>query len=277
MERYTRFATRQHGVITRAQLRESGITAAAIRWRTRTGDLEEVLPAVYRMAGSPRTWEQRLMATVLWGGPGTVASHKSAAALSGFNGFGPGPLEISTSKQNRAGLGFKGHRSLVDPAYTTTKVGIPVTNAFRTLRDMVSVVSETRANQLFDELLRKGLVSMASVREMVNREAGSGNRGVAVLRKLVNQRDPDYQPSASEFQALVRRLLTAAGFAFVEEYEVFDSEGNFVGRADFKLLGVPVLVEAEGRANHSSKADFERDLGRRNRFTMAGLATVHVT
>ena len=61
---------------------------------------------------------------------------------------------------------------------------------------------------------------------------------------------PAYQPSACEFQALVRRPLAGAGFPF---------------------------VEAEGRANHSSKEDFEHDLKRRNGFTAAGFATVHVT
>jgi very-short-patch-repair endonuclease len=75
----------------------------------------------------------------------------------------------------------------------------------------------------------------------------------------------------------VRRLLAGAGFAFVEEFVVVDSDGTFIGRADFKLLDVPVLVEAEGRANHSSKEDFEHDLKRRNGFTAAGFATVHVT
>ena len=217
------------------------------------------------------------MALCLWGGPGTVASHRSAAALLGFDGFGPGPLEISTLKQNRTGRKFKVHRTEVDPAFTTARLGIPVTNALRTVRDLVYVLDEIRANQVLDEALRKGLASMEALWRLVERESKGGRRGVGKLRRLLEERSPEYQPSASEFQALVCRLLTGAGIAFVEEYVVVDSEGRFVGRADVKLLDCPLVVEAEGRANHSSKRDFEHDLKRRNGFTAAGLATVHVT
>jgi very-short-patch-repair endonuclease len=270
-------ATRQHGVISTAELRRFGLTEKAIRWRVETGILQPLFVGVFLVAGSPRTWEQRITAAVRWGGDGAVASYKSAAALWRFDGFEPGPLEISTLKQNRQRLGFKVHRTLVEPVFITTKAGIPVTNPFRTLQDVVAVVDEHRGNQLFDELLRKGLVSMESLQRYADREECSGNKGVGKLRRMVRQRSPAYQPSASEFQALVRRLLAGAGFAFVEEFVVVDSDGTFIGRADFKLLDVPVLVEAEGRANHSSKEDFEHDLKRRNGFTAAGFATVHVT
>ena len=116
-----------------AELRHFGLTDEAIRWKVEAGILELLYVGVYLVAGTPHTWEQRLMAAVRWGGPGAVAL-MSAAALWGFDGFGPGPIEISTLKQNRQGLGFKVHRTLVDPAFTTTKLGIPVTNAYRTLR-----------------------------------------------------------------------------------------------------------------------------------------------
>ena len=217
------------------------------------------------------------MALCLWGGPGTVASHRSAAALWKFDGFGPGPLEISTLKQNRTGLAFKVHRTEVDPAFTTTKLGIPVTNALRTVRDLAYVLDERWSNQVVDEAVRKGFASIEALWRLVNREASPGRRGVGKLRRLLEQRSPDYQPSASEFQAVVRRLLNSAGLAFVEEYVITASDGTFIGRADFKLLDAPVIIEAEGRANHSSKLDWEHDLARRNRITAAGLATVHVT
>ena len=217
------------------------------------------------------------MALCLWGGPGTVASHRSAATLWKFDGFGPGPLEISTLKQNRTRLAFKVHRTEVDPAFATTKVGIPVTNALRTVRDLVYVLDETRSNQVVDEAVRKGFATLEALWRLVGRESCAGRRGVGRLRRLLEQRSPDYQPSASEFQAVVRRLLHSAGLAFVEEYVITASDGTFVARADFKLLDVPVIIEAEGRANHSSKLDWEHDLSRRNHITAAGLATVHVT
>jgi len=128
-----------------------------------------------------------------------------------------------------------------------------------------------------DEAVRKGFATLEALWRLVGRESGAGRRGVGQLRRLLEQRSPDYQPSASEFQAVVRRLLKGAGLAFVEEYVITAGDGTFIARADFKLLDAPVIVEAEGRANHSSKLDWEHDLTRRNRITAAGLATVHVT
>jgi hypothetical protein len=186
-------------------------------------------------------------------------------------------VEISTNKQNRARLPFKVHRTKVDPAFVTTKLGIPVTNAFRTVLDLVHVVDEQRANQLLDEAIRKGLVSMEALWRFVRRESRQGRRGVGKLRRLLEQRDPGYQPSASEFQAEVRALLIGAGLTFVEEYVVTDSEGRFVARVDFLLDDAPVVVEADGRATHSSKLDWEHDLARRNGITAQGLAVIHAT
>ncbi|HEY2667969.1 MAG TPA: hypothetical protein VGK51_14130 [Actinomycetota bacterium] len=232
---------------------------------------------MYRVAGTPQTWHQALMAACLWGGDAAVASHRSAAALWALDGFPEGPLEITTRKQKCFPGRFRVHRAFMDPAWTTRKAGIPVTNAFRTLQDVVAVVDGRRANQTLDEALRKGLVSMDSLRRFVDREKKSGRRGVGVLRKLVEQREPGYQPSVSELQASVRRLLVGAGLEVVEEYVITDEGGNFIARADFRIFGAWVVVEVEGRANHSSKLDWQHDLNRRNRITAAGWAVIHAT
>ena len=40
---------------------------------------------------------------------------------------------------------------------------------------------------------------------------------------------------------------------------------------------MPVVVESDGRANHSSKFDWQHDLDRRNLLTAQGLGVIHVT
>jgi hypothetical protein len=248
-----------------------------IWWLIKDQTLIEALPCVYRVAGTAQIWPQAPMAACLWGGDAAVASHRSAAALWSLEGFPEGPLEITTPKQKHFSGRFGVHRAEVDPAYTTRKLGIPVTNAFRTLLDVVAVVDEHRANQALDEALRKGLVSMDALRRLVDREKKSGRRGVGILRRLIEQRDPAYQPSASRLQASVRRLLIGAGLEVVEEYVITDADGNFIARVDFRLVGEWVVVEVEGRANHSSKVDWEHDLTRRNRITAQGYAVIHAT
>ncbi|MCW3037701.1 MAG: hypothetical protein JWM17_3013, partial [Actinobacteria bacterium] len=167
------------------------------------------------------------------------------------------------------------HQPAVSPNLVTAKRGIPVTNAARTLLDLCACVREERMSQVVDEALRKGLVSLDLLRRTV--ESSPGCKGVRVLRALVEQRSLDYQPSASELQAATRRLLVAAGIEFVEESVVTDDKGNFVARVDFKLVGSPVVVESDGRANHSSKLDWQHDLDRRNLLTALGLGVIHAT
>ena len=50
-------------------------------------------------------------------------------------------------------------------------------------------------------------------------------RGTGLLRRLLTQRDPGYQPSASELQRRVRDLLVQAELGgFEEEYEIFGGD-----------------------------------------------------
>jgi len=42
-------------------------------------------------------------------------------------------------------------------------------------------------------------------------------------------------------------------------------------------VGSPVVVESDGRANHSSKLDWQHDLDRRNLLTALGLGVIHAT
>jgi hypothetical protein len=54
--------TRQHGVISTVELRRFGLTEKAIRWRAETGILHPLFVGAFLVAGSPRTWEQRITA-----------------------------------------------------------------------------------------------------------------------------------------------------------------------------------------------------------------------
>src|SRR5437879_7423756 len=65
----------QHGLITRAQAREFGISDNAIDWRVKTGSWERIQRGVLRPPGAPATWQQGIMAPCL-AIPGATASHQ---------------------------------------------------------------------------------------------------------------------------------------------------------------------------------------------------------
>src|ERR1051326_8607482 len=82
-----RIAARQEGLVTRDQAVAGGCSPSSLRRHVAAGDLVRSLPGVYREPRFPQTVSQVLRAACLWGGPGTGASHASAAALLRLPGF----------------------------------------------------------------------------------------------------------------------------------------------------------------------------------------------
>src|SRR5262245_29602049 len=93
-------AARQHGVVSRWQLIELGLTSRAIKYRIKRGRLHVVFRGVYAVGRPEVTRYGRWMAAVLASGPGALLSHRSAAALWGFGGD-ESDIEISAPREVR--------------------------------------------------------------------------------------------------------------------------------------------------------------------------------
>src|SRR5687767_3545528 len=76
--------SRQHGVVSRAQLLERGLRPKGIEHRIATGRLFPVHAGVYAVGRPQVTQHGRWTAAVLACGPGAVLSHTSAAELWGL-------------------------------------------------------------------------------------------------------------------------------------------------------------------------------------------------
>ena len=150
----------QYGLITERQAGKLGLSGDAIRYRIGTGIWARVLPGVYRLAAVPQSWKQRLLAACLWSDSG-VASHRSAAALYGFDGFRPGLIEI-TAELNAAPArnGIILHRSgQFGPADKSRLHQIPVTTVGRTLIDLGAVSPLVKVQFALDHALRDEFVN----------------------------------------------------------------------------------------------------------------------
>src|SRR5687768_8931645 len=90
-----RLAAQQHGVVSRRQALEAGMTRDMVARRVRKGAWLVALPGVYRVAGAPKTWLAQIMAAVLWGGRDAIVTHRSAARLLGLEGFASDHIEIA--------------------------------------------------------------------------------------------------------------------------------------------------------------------------------------
>lgn len=269
-------AARQFGLVSGAQARQAGLSVHAIERRVRSGLWQHVLPGVYRIGGAPRMWEQDLLAACLWIGGTAVASHRSAAALWQMRGFEPRIIEVSGRKRV-AREGVTVHHTLVRESSKTVVADIPVTTASRTLVDLGAVVPSCRVEDALDDALRRGLVSLAEMRTLVERDGGKGRRGIGVLRKILDQRPADAAPTESPLEGRVLRLIVGAGLPRPEtQFEVWD-RGALVARVDLAYPDALLAIEVDGYAWHSGRSDWQRDLRRRNRLTAMGWKVLHFT
>jgi hypothetical protein len=263
-----RVAGAQRGCLRRNQARGFGLSDRAISRRVASGRWFAVFPAVFRVNGAPVTWRQRLSALVLWGERGCALSHRAAAALHGLARFREGPLELTLTRATRAPPGCVTHRTWALGRREVVNIDdLPVTSIERTLVDLCSCETPQTVRGAVDEALRRKLTSLEALKAAVKRSRSQ--RGIRVLRAIVDELSGGRAPTESEFETVVAELLDMGGFPQPIAQEPV-MVGGKLRRLDFRLPNTPVVIECDGYAFHSSPADFERDRQRTNALIARG-------
>lgn len=128
---------RQHGVLTRAQAVQCGLTVSAIRWRLEDGSWTRLAHGIYHAHTGPVTWMARAHALTLRLGPGGALTKETAAHLHGVESHAPQVLSgavVSRQVQRLAGTRVMRRRAL----HIVTRQGLPVTSAASTVLDLVA-------------------------------------------------------------------------------------------------------------------------------------------
>src|SRR5881227_3641901 len=95
-QKIARIASRAHGIVTRAELLDCGISEGEIKRRLRKGILLPEYPGVYRVGHRAPSVEARYMAAVKACGSGAKLSGRAAGHLLGLvKGAAPAP-EVTT-------------------------------------------------------------------------------------------------------------------------------------------------------------------------------------
>lgn len=254
------------------------MTKGQIDSRLRSGRWERAGQGVYRIPGSVPTWEQRLLAAVLVTGAGAAASRRAAAALLGIPGFRPGPIEVTQGRGPSSRNPARGlHDSRYLPAHQIQLVqGVPATCPERTLLDLCGCVHPQRAERALDNCLAMDATTVGRLGTMLAETGARGRRGTALLRRLLAVRTADYVPPASELEALLLAVLASAGIEAPERQEWVGGTRAPVGRVDFVLRQVRVVIEADSRRYHSSWLDVQADHRRDLLLTAAGWRVIRV-
>jgi very-short-patch-repair endonuclease len=136
-----RIASSQHGVVTRAELLEAGVTKGVIEARLSSGALLPEYRGVYRVGHRAPSTEAIYMAAVKAGGPGALLAGRAAAHLLGIlKGPPPEPTVITPKPRRVRGLRTRTSRGLGRRDGTVVR-SIPVTTVPSTLVDCSSLLS----------------------------------------------------------------------------------------------------------------------------------------
>jgi len=271
-------AQRQLGLITHDQAMQL-ITYRMIERLLGSGRWERVHRGVYRVAGAPVTYEQRVVAACLAAGAESAASHRSAAWIWGLLDEEPDVVEIAVPRPLHHRLrNVVVHRATdLERADTTLRRGISVTNPMRTLVDLAAVAPVGTVAHALHRALSTRLAAFDATEAALERVARKGRRGVRVFRKLLDEQRDNPRP-AGVFEAKFSSL--ARGFALptaVPELDVLADDGTWIARVDFAYPEAKLFIELDGLETHGSGPALQRDLARQNALVDAGWQPLRYT
>lgn len=273
-------ASRQHGVISRDQLRNLGFKDGAISHAVSTGRLHRVFHGAYSLGHGRIAQRGRLMAATLACSKGTVVSHRSAAALLGLIDKGPVVIDVIAPPSHGRGIdGIYLHR--VRPPRleeTGTFDGIPCTSPSRTQVDLAGVVGEWTLRSSFERAARLEMLDLAAIERSIDPR----RRGMKVLQKLIDEwrgaapllgkRGELKSPLEAKVLPLIaRRDLPPPLF----NAPVQLANGRI--EVDFLWPDHRFVLEADSRDFHGTAVAFERDRWRDRELMRAGYSTLRVT
>ena len=268
----------QHGLISRQQALQVGLTSDQITWRFKTGRWVRAGKGVYRHAASPPTPLSRLLAACL--ACGGVASHRSAAALHGIDGYKLDRVEIVVPWKRKPTIkGVELHRttqmSLTKPV---DRDGIPCTWVGRTVLDVASVVSRKRLDHTIDAALRQGLLRLSDLYAVLVAHSRQGRTGCGPFRDAIEERRGDDMIPLSAWSRMVSDLLADSGLERPAlEYRICDPSGELLAQVDLAYPSHRLAIELDSKCWHLNSVSFERDPRRRNALTVVGWTVLTFT
>lgn len=269
--RLNRLAAGQYSLASRTQALDLGMTSRQLHDRLESGLLVPVHKGVYRLPGAPPSSQQALLAACMAAGDG-VASHRSAAALWALRGVEATTPEISVVGSRRPELrGVRVHRTdRMDNVDVSRRLRIPVTTPARTLLDLGAVAPVEVVEPALEDALMRRLVTFQLLTNTLERLGGSGRRGAAVLRALVEERDPATAPTQSMLEDLLFRVVKRGGLPTPErQYQVAGV------RLDGAYPELRLGLEADSRIWHGGRLDVQRNADKANILVAHGWRVLH--
>jgi very-short-patch-repair endonuclease len=270
--RVAALASKQHGVVTRAQLIALGFSTSMIgRW-LENGRLVRLHPGVYAVGHAALGQRGRWFAATVAAGPRAVLSHGSAAALWEIRGTQPRVVHVTVpgtgGHDAPRGVRLHRYRSLDPTSDVTVLDAIPVTTVERTILDLIILrMPLHKVRRTFAQADHLRLIDFAEVDRLL--AAHPHRRGTRAFAAIAAEHRPGQPVSRSDFEERLLELCLRNGLPRPL------ANHNLAGlEVDLFWPAHALVVEADTSAFHGTWAAKERDYGRDARLVAAGY-TVH--
>ncbi|WP_436526870.1 hypothetical protein [Actinoplanes sp. HUAS TT8] len=146
MAQLDEISRRQHGVVTRRQALQNGLSADQLQRLVRTADWQRLMPRIYAtFTGRPPPAAMR-WAAILYAGSGAMLSHRSAAEEAGLAEPLPGPVHVLIPERRRVRPhpGLVVHRSRHAASRRHPRRSPPRTRVEHTVLDLASAAADAK-------------------------------------------------------------------------------------------------------------------------------------
>jgi very-short-patch-repair endonuclease len=238
-------------------------------------EIERRWAAAKERVGEEPFWKARLAGQLLFGGDGSMVSHRAAAKLHGLEGISGFPIDVTVpSMATRRPPGC--HRSKIVDSETVMIAGLRVSSLVRTLQDLAMVCTLDVLEQALESALRGpdrrrpdvwNTALLSALR--VSLESNSQRAGNFLLRTVLNRRADADRPTGSFPETLLWQALFRIGLVAVRQpsLAIFDGSGCKLETffPDLSLPRFRILIEVDGAVGHTGEVARSRDLSRQNK------------
>lgn len=243
-----RLAEKQHGLATRRQLLEAGLSGEWIQRRLTKGSLLRVHRGVYRVGHRAPSVESDYLAAVLACGERAVLSGRAAAFLLGLLKGAAPRAEVTAATGHRL-EGAEVRRSRLGRGDRSTWRGVPVTSVARTLVDLAGELEPDALARVCHEA---GVQHGTTPRQVKAALARRGRvRGARALREIMIG---ETRVTLSGLEAQFLELLRQNKLALPETNRPAGGR-----RVDCRWPEQRLIVELDSFRFHRSRHAWEQD------------------
>jgi very-short-patch-repair endonuclease len=254
-------------IVSRTDLRASGLSKDAIRRRVRSRLLREVFPGAYAIGGADLGWRSFAYAALLCVGPDEAAlASWTGIAWHGLLDPRPGPPHVITTRRTgHTPEGIQVHRVRSLAADQVVIVdGLPVTSVERTLLDLAAAKApEPVLQRAMNEAEFRRVLDLEALEAL----AATSRHGVRALRRAMERRAPTVSELEDQLFAALREAQLpppVANWSF----------GPY--KLDFFWPDHGVVVETDGWGAHGEAGGRTRDRRKDAYLRGRGLVVLHV-